>query len=290
MKKIIFIISSIVILSSCNTTKKFTTIENSIKENYSFKDYALVSDDYVKLSATSKNKNYDIPNQVTLLVAKSEYNLTNYENALKLFSSVENKDEESLFMQGMSYYFLNNNEEEYNFWTNNSNKITTTDKEQTVIERQFHLAYIYDKFEEANFHWDKIEDKENLELMTKQLFVLANLNEKQKALKLSNDILKKDSSNEDALYFRGSYFFNKAESLYQSEMAKYNKNPNYTSYAYLRRELKKASADYRSARDIFEKLHKISPDNKAYITFLKNSYLRLEMRTEAAKMDKLLSN
>ncbi len=290
MKKTIYIISSIILLSSCQSTKKLTSLENNIKENYSFQDYALVVENYKALSSASKNKKHDIPEQLTLLAAKSEYNLNNYESAINLFSSVENKDEESLFMHGMSYSHINNTQDEYQYWLKNSDKIKTVEKEQIVLERQYNLAYDFEKYEDADVIWGKIENKDNLELMLLQLLVLTNINEKDKALSLSNAILKKENSNEDALFFRGSYFFEKAESLYQSEMAKYNKDPNYTAYAYLRRELKKASADYRNAKDIFEKLHKISPDNKKYIAYLKNSYLRLEMRNEAAKMDKLLGN
>ena len=83
-------------------------------------------------------------------------------------------------------------------------------------------------------------------------------------------------------------YYEKAENRYKYEMAKYNKNKNATTYAYLRRDLKKVSADFRIARDLFIKLRKDDPNNKSYIRYLKNTYLRLEQKDKAAQMDKLL--
>ncbi len=73
-------------------------------------------------------------------------------------------------------------------------------------------------------------------------------------------------------------------------MAKYNKDQNYTAYVYLKRELKKISSMFRESRELFEKLHEDDPDNQQYIKYLKNIYLRLDMKGEASKMDMLLEN
>ncbi|WP_291856731.1 hypothetical protein [Marinilabilia sp.] len=47
---------------------------------------------------------------------------------------------------------------------------------------------------------------------------------------------------------------------------------------------------FRESRELFEKLHEDDPDNQQYIKYLKNIYLRLDMKGEASKMDMLLEN
>ncbi len=290
MKKTVIIISSIFILASCSSTKQLTTLENSLKTNYSNKNYEAVIEEYEKLTTLASKKKQELPSQSTIFAGKSFYNIEKYSESLNLLSSIENKDEEAIFMEGMSYYHLKNNNEEFSFWNANRNSIKNAENEQIVLNRIYDLAINFAEFQLANRVWTELSNNSEIEQMEKQVAVLDNLGEKSQALSLANNILKKDANNEEALFYRGTYYFNKAESLYQSEMAKYNKNPNYTAYAYLRRELKKASSDFRNARDIFERLYKIAPDNKKYIAYLKNSYLRLEMRNEAAQMDKLLNN
>ena len=290
MKKTVIIISSIFILASCSSTKQLTTLENSLKTNYSNKNYEAVIEEYEKLTTLASKKKQELPSQSTIFAGKSFYNIEKYSESLNLLSSIENKDEEAIFMEGMSYYHLKNNNEEFSFWNANRNSIKNAENEQIVLNRIYDLAINFAEFQLANRVWTELSNNSEIEQMEKQVAVLDNLGEKSQALSLANNILKKDANNEEALYYRGTYYFNKAESLYESEMDKYNKNPNYTTYAYLRRELKKASSDFRNARDIFERLYKIAPDNKKYIAYLKNTYLRLEMRNEAAKMDKLLNN
>lgn len=290
MKKTVIIISSIILLASCSSTKQLTTLENSMKTNYSNKNYETVIEDYEKLTTLASKKKQELPAQYTIFAGKSFYNIEKYSESLNLLSSIKDKDEEAIFMEGMSYYHLKNNNEEFSFWNANRNSIKNAENEQIVLNRIYDLAINFADFQLANRVWTELSNNSEIEQMEKQVTVLDNLGEQNQALSLANNILKKDANNEEALFYRGTYYFNKAESLYQSEMAKYNKNPNYTAYAYLRRELKKASSDFRNARDIFERLYKIAPDNKKYIAYLKNSYLRLEMRNEAAKMDKLLNN
>ena len=91
------------------------------------------------------------------------------------------------------------------------------------------------------------------------------------------------------MYAIRSYYDHKADDKYKTEMAIYNKNKNHTSYAYLRRELKKLSVDFRNSRDAFNKLHEIDPGDTNYIKYLKNVNLRLDNKIEADKYDKMLT-
>ena len=101
-------------------------------------------------------------------------------------------------------------------------------------------------------------------------------------------MLVKDENSIPALEWLAVNEYNKAEEWYKKEIAKYNKNKNATTYAYLRRDLKKISAIFRLARDKFLKLRKLDPNNKSYIKYLKNTYLRLDMKDKAKEMDDLL--
>jgi outer membrane protein assembly factor BamD (BamD/ComL family) len=73
-------------------------------------------------------------------------------------------------------------------------------------------------------------------------------------------------------------------------MSKYNKNKNATTYAYLRRELKRISTDYKIAKDILEKLIEKDPTNKNQLVYLRNCYVRLEMQEEARKVNKIIDS
>lgn len=109
-----------------------------------------------------------------------------------------------------------------------------------------------------------------------------------KALKASSALIKAHPDYVEVKQWKAKYLYERADKRYKYEMAKYNKNKNATTYAYLRRDLKKISTDFRNARDLFEQLHKQNPEEKMYIKYLKNCYLRLEQKSKAAQMDKLL--
>ena len=82
--------------------------------------------------------------------------------------------------------------------------------------------------------------------------------------------------------------FTQAEARYKAAMAEYEKKKNATTYAYLRRDLKRISADYREAQAGFEKLRTIDPDNKNYIKYLITIYSRLDRDDKAKQLKKLL--
>lgn len=91
-----------------------------------------------------------------------------------------------------------------------------------------------------------------------------------------------------ALDYLAVQLYTEAEEQYNKCMADYNKKKNATTYAYLKRDLKRISADYRSAQTYFEKLRKLQPDNKNYIKYLINVYSRLDQNDKAKRLTKLL--
>lgn len=290
MKNLIGIFTIVAILSSCSPTKKIVSIENSLQQAYDSQQYAKALSSYNQLHTLAKSKNLDISSADVLMAAKSAYYLKDYETATRLFSDIDDKtdDKQSIYMEGMAYQKLPNPQLEYKYWKENSNKLKETEHYQEVLQRLYVLEIEFSQYDEAYALWDKLTATDDEMLMSEHLSVLEELGKNREALDISNKILEKNKENEKALLYKGKTYFNRAEKLYQSEMAKYNRDPNFTTYAYLKRELKKVSADFRLARDIFEKLHQLSPENKTYISYLKNCYVRLEMKTEAAKMDTLL--
>jgi tetratricopeptide (TPR) repeat protein len=146
------------------------------------------------------------------------------------------------------------------------------------------------EYEDALERANKMPPLSDPRIMSMRMEALEETGKKDEARKLCETILEKHPDYEPAMEWKAIDIYERAESWYKSEMSKYNENADYTAYVYLRRELKKISAMYRESRDIFEKLHQNNPGNTQYIKYLKNIYLRLEMREEATKMDMLLEN
>ena len=105
---------------------------------------------------------------------------------------------------------------------------------------------------------------------------------------LCDEVLTLQADHQDALKYKAVLLYEKSEARYKELMDDYNKNKNATSYAYLKRDLKRLSADYRMCRDLFEKLRLLAPDNGNYIRYLYNVYLRLDLNDQAKKLEKLL--
>lgn len=136
--------------------------------------------------------------------------------------------------------------------------------------------------------WNEIEVKNTPELQYAYLTAIMATGKKDSSYYKHEEFLKKYPNYGPALFWKAKYHFDKAERKYQSEMAKYNKDKNTTAYAYLRRELKKLSDDYKVSRDILLKLKEQDPTNKNQLVYLRNSYIRLEMQDEAAKITKII--
>ncbi len=105
---------------------------------------------------------------------------------------------------------------------------------------------------------------------------------------LCKKALKDNPQQEKALFVLARTKYESAEEQYKVTMAEYNKKKNATTYAYLRRDLKKISAVYVESKGYFEKLRKIDEENKTYIKYLININLRLDQPDKAKALEKLL--
>lgn len=98
-----------------------------------------------------------------------------------------------------------------------------------------------------------------------------------------------EPDNVRALRFLGKAKYEQAEKLYKKAMDDYNKKKTQASYAYLARDLKKViSPLYREARDYFEALAKLQPDDKNPVRYLVNIYRRLDNEQKAKQLEKKL--
>ncbi len=136
--------------------------------------------------------------------------------------------------------------------------------------------------------WEEISFKETEELQSAYLKALEETGQKEGLFTKHQEHLKKYPDNQASRFFMAKHYFAKAENEYQREMAKYKKNENATTYAYLRRELSRLSEDYRKSRDILLELRQMDPNQKAYILLLRNCYMRLNNEAEVNRLTKEL--
>lgn len=91
-----------------------------------------------------------------------------------------------------------------------------------------------------------------------------------------------------ALDFLAISLYESAQAQYKRAMNTYEKKKTATEYAYLKRDLKRISTVYIESKNYLEQLRKLDPDNKKYITYLINTYLRLDQNSKANALKKLL--
>ncbi|GAO31356.1 tetratricopeptide repeat protein [Geofilum rubicundum] len=281
---------TIVLIAACSPIKQLVSIESDISQLYQQAQYEKVLLQYDKLRLLSEKNDLPINDTIQLIVGKAAHKAENYEQSTTFFQGIEGiNDKEAILMGGVNFEKTGQTREEYDHWLVNLSKFENTEHHQEVLLKIYRLEQRLQNYEAANKTWSKIEHENNPDLMFEQVTVLTHLNKTSEALALCNDILEIDDQHEQALFWKADYYYNKAENWYQSEMTKYNRNANYTTYAYLRRELKKISADFRTARDLLETLHEMAPKNKKYLGYLINTYVRLEMKNKVDQMTKKLN-
>lgn len=285
-----FFLIAIGFLTACGTTSKITNIEASMEEAFARGDFEQTIQYFDRLEATTINNNQPIEDRHKIIAGKAAFQVQKYGQAMRYLSSVENlaPDTEAIEFLGISYNKTGEPGLEYQHWNKYLSAISGSDYHQKVVERLFVMETERGNHNAATLLWNKITPTSNEMLLSTRLAGIVAEGKQAEALSFAEEILKTNPNHQDALFVKARHYYEHAEKRYQEEMTKYNRDPNFTTYAYLRRELRHISADYRTARDLFIKLHEISPDNKNYMRYLKNTYLRLEMRAEAARIDQLL--
>lgn len=287
--QILYILSILILVYACGTNKAVVSPESQITTAFEAQNYTRVLQLFEQLEHNKKVT--VISDRVIEMAGISAFNTGNWDKSHIYLTRIATADSnpETLGTLGTTYLNWGEKDLEYAHWNKYLSQLENSIYFNTATTRIFLYEVENEKFKEAQESWLKIPDKSNSDIRFEYLKVLENLDQHPIAFTQSQEILKEHPNHEPTLYWRAKYYFNKAENLYQAEMTKYNRSPDYTSYAYLRRELKVVSADFRTARDLFVKLHSVNPDNLNYIRYLKNCYIRLEMKAEAKLMDQKLN-
>ncbi|NLX74186.1 MAG: hypothetical protein GXY94_12960 [Bacteroidales bacterium] len=287
IKELLVII--VLILAACSPTKQITGLESDITGLYAQERYDELLLQYDKLLVLKNKNNTPLAKNTLLLAGKAAYKTSRHNEALDILRSINDlQDLEAIMMMGESLELTARPEEALDYWQTRLPLLEGSEHYRDIVLKIYRTQQRVEDYEAANQTWQKIDPQNDSDLMYEQVEVLSKLNRTQDALTLSKQILKLEPKHEKALFNLADYYYNKAENWYKSEMDKYNRNPNNTTYAYLRRELKKISADFRTARDLLETLHSVAPENKLYMAYLANTYIRLDMKKEAEQMTKKL--
>ncbi len=276
------------ILFGCNPLKQLQTAQIDAEKEYNNQNYELAYEKYNSLIEKYNQENIKVPYNLFINSASSAVKMGNYEAAINKYQSAL-KDSVSLIavkgiIETTEKTAKTNLSEILNKYTS---YLKDNGEEEYLNYKVFDNAVKKGNQEEIITSFKNLKNPTELQSM-EYVKALETIGRKKEAIQYCNELVKNNPEYYKAKEYRGEYYYNFAENWYKSEMTKYNKDKNYTAYVYLKRELKKISSNYRIAKNEYEALHSKYPSEKKYIKYLKNIYLRLEMKKEAAAMDKLL--
>jgi predicted Zn-dependent protease len=292
IKKLFSSILLLAALAGCNPMKQLQAHQTSLKEAYESGNYAEALTAYNKLKDYQTSKGKPVSPEYLKMAAKSAIETEQYQQAEELLQQHLSKssDFETIELLAKVYNQTGKKEKEYNLWNKYYNQIESDEMKREINTRLFAIEMDRKEYDKALERANQMPPMNDPRIVFMRVEALDATGRADEARKVCNNLLEKNPDYKPALEWKGKDIYKRAEEWYKSEMSKYNKNPDYTTYVYLKRELKKISAMYRQGREIFEKLHEEEPKNQKYIKYLKNIYLRLDMREEATKMDMLLDH
>lgn len=287
----VFILSSILLgtLYGCSPLKKTASSETTAFASYANKNYQQAYAQLLAVINNYKSTDQKVPYEVYLKTAYSASQLGNASSAVQYYAEAL---EDSLTVDAVKDYLLNMNKLGNTAQTNialnkYSEFLSNNGHGEYVVNQQFSqalrlkddkaIAELYPQLKSAN-------EEQSMAYLN----ALEKTDKNKEALLFANKLLSDNPSDLKAKEWKAVHYYNKAEDQYQSLMDAYNKDKNYTTYVYLKRDLKKVTEDFKQSRELFEDLRNQNPAEKKYIKYLKNIYLRLEMKREAAAMDTLL--
>lgn len=282
----------LILIIGCNPLKQMQSHQDSIEEAYNAGNYQQALTAFDELSNYHSSKESEVELKYIKMAAQSAIELQQNQQAEELLQQWINKSEdlEAIELLASVYQKAGKTDKEYDLWNQHWDKIESQDKKKEVGSRLFTIEMDREEYEKALERVNEMPPLSDPRTMFMRVEALDATGQDEEAREVCNKLLEKHPDYAPALEWKGKDIYDRAEAWYKSEMKKYDENPEYTAYVYLRRELKKISSMFRQSRDIFEKLHQDNPENNSYIKYLKNIYIRLEMREEAAKMDMLLEN
>ncbi len=286
------ILSLVVILTgllACNPMKNIEATQTTAYSAYENGNYAEALNMYEKLMDLYRGKSMEVPYDIIVKAGKAAYKSGNLEKAQEYLTKAFDQNHTFDLLELLVDTHKKSNESDVvkKLLEENISLYEKAGKKDYAYTELFKLDYAAGNFEAAYEDYKHIADP-SIDIFPQYLSVLNELGNKKEAEKECKSVLMQDENSVAALEWLAVDEYNKAEDWYNRVMDKYNKNKNATTYAYLRRDLKKISAVYRASRDMFIRLRELAPENKMYIKYLKNIYLRLSMKDKAKKMNDLL--
>ena len=286
-----FIVLSLFIglLSGCSPLKKIEGSKVAALATYESKDYSRAYAQLSEVINSYKQAGVKVPNHIYLKAAECANKIKNYTGATDFYTQALN---DTVTVSGVKGYVTSvlgsgDNDKLTDALTKYASFLKSSGQEDYLIQQQFRNAIAKKDNAVILECFPKLKTT-NEESSMAYLNALENFGQKKEAVAFCNKLVKENPPYTKAKLWKAIYYYDLAEEGYKQEMAKYNKNKTYTAYVYLKRDLKKVSANYRIAKKEFEDLRKSDAEEKKYVKYLKNIYLRLEMKREAAVMDKLL--
>ncbi|MFO7999896.1 MAG: hypothetical protein R6U46_01535 [Marinilabilia sp.] len=295
IRKGIISVLALAAVVACNPLKQLQSHQTSLEEAYDAGNHRDVLVAFDELESYHSQEGGEIETDYIEMAAKSAYELENYQRAEDLIREWidETGNFEAIELLGSLYRETGDSDREYEHWEQYWNEIESEDMKEEIGSRLFSLEIEKENYEKALDRFNKMPPASEPDILFMRVEALEETGKEDEAKKACDQLLEEHPDYEPAIAWQATNIYERAEKLYEEEMRKYeekDESEEYTAYAYLRRELKKVSKMYRDSRDMFEKLHENNPDKTEYIKYLKNIYLRLEMREEATKMDMLLKD
>ncbi|WP_430816739.1 hypothetical protein [Carboxylicivirga sp. RSCT41] len=290
MKKVIIILAA-ALLVACNPTAKLPALMSDADAAFEQSDYSKAHTMYAEYISIANANNVKVSDELYLKQAQSCAQLDKLDEATGIYDQLLENDANIKLIAEYAQMLQSNSkfDEEIALWTKHADRIEGSKLVRLKTERLVFLNASKENHEAVIESYNSKGDIDvSKEAQLQYIKALEATDKGAAASKACNTLLKVNPDYTEALEWKAIYYFNKAEKRYKYEMAKYNKNKTAAAYAYLRRDLKKVSADFRIARDGFLKLREIDPTNKTYIKYLKNTYIRLDQKDKAAQLDKLL--
>ncbi|SMO77593.1 hypothetical protein SAMN06265379_107104 [Saccharicrinis carchari] len=287
----ILILSSILLgaMFSCSPLKKIESSGTAAMNSYANKNYAQAFTQLSAVISNYKNNDLKVPYSLVFAAAHSALQIDNANAAADYYAQALN---DSVSVEGIKGYLqsikqIGNTKQANAVLSKYSDYLSDNGQSDFVVNEKFALALNTADDKSVVELYPQLKST-NEEQSMAYIDALEKTGKSKDAVLFVNNLLNENPSYLKAKEWKAMYYYNKAEDQYQSLMAEYNKDKNYTAYVYLKRDLKKVTNDFRQARMLFEDLRKTNKKEEKYIKYLKNIYLRLEMKAEAQAMDALL--
>ncbi|MFB6340175.1 tetratricopeptide repeat protein [Saccharicrinis sp. FJH62] len=285
MSKFLFLLIVVFLLSSCGTPKQITELNTEAYKlaAESNTQGALQKTEDIIAFYESKHKvasdsTYAFAGELALKSGNNDKALTYLNKAIEN----GNSRPETYYNITQAYKRSNNLSFEISSLEKFLEKFPDSELKISA-QKELMTAYIEsENWTKAEILWKNIDDtqKSDTGLLEDYVILQNNLENSEEAYNYAIKLFAADQKNSTALFTLGSHYYNKAENLYNTEMAAYEKHKTRRQYAYLVDQLKIATKDYQAAKKYFEKLYKLNPQ-KEYAGYLANINARLNNKKQA---------